>query len=127
MNLFFDTNVLLDVALRREPFYQKSEEILRDSLCAHACFLSWHTISNLFYIITRQRTEQDGLEFICFLEKTFTVAPVKNEDLGIALAYYESDFEDAMQIACAVAIDADLIITRDQTGFSLSPIQVVSP
>lgn len=43
-------------------------------------------------------------------------------DLNVAL-----DFEDDLQIACAVAAGLDVIVSRDRAGFVHSPIPVLSP
>lgn len=37
-----------------------------------------------------------------------------------------ADFEDAVQIACAVAQELEAILTRDRQGFLSSPIPVLS-
>jgi hypothetical protein len=37
------------------------------------------------------------------------------------------DFEDAVQVACAVAMKIEAIVTRDLNGFTGSPILVLSP
>ena len=37
------------------------------------------------------------------------------------------DFEDTLQIAAAQSWGADVIVTRDKTGFANSPIKVLSP
>jgi hypothetical protein len=38
-----------------------------------------------------------------------------------------SDFEDNLQIACAIHVGVDLIITRDPRGFARSPLPVATP
>jgi predicted nucleic acid-binding protein len=38
-----------------------------------------------------------------------------------------NDFEDNLQIACAVAGNMDIIVTRDLEGFRHSSIQVMTP
>jgi len=127
MKIFFDTNVLLDVALRREPHFTKSYEILSEAIENHACFLSWHTVSNLAYILGRLETKEDALTFIQEITKVCAIAPVEHKDLAIALAHSSGDIEDAMQIASALAVQAETIVTRDPRGFTKSPITLVNP
>jgi hypothetical protein len=38
-----------------------------------------------------------------------------------------SDFEDNLQVECAVAAGLDAIVTRDSAGFEGSPIPVLTP
>jgi hypothetical protein len=47
--------------------------------------------------------------------------------LRLARTYPGQDFEDNLQIACAVLYNLDGIVTRDQTGFTASPIPVFTP
>jgi hypothetical protein len=54
--------------------------------------------------------------------------------LGVGRAEAESaallkggDFEDNQQIACAVAVGLEFIVTRDPRGFADSPVPVLEP
>ena len=127
MKIFFDTNVLLDVALRREPHFTKSNAILSDAIQNHTCFLSWHSVSNLAYILGRLETKEDALTFIQEISKVCRIAPVEHGDLVVALKHNGGDLEDAMQIASALAVQAEAIVTRDPRGFTKSPITLVNP
>lgn len=111
MNLFFDTNILLDVALRRAPFFDRSHGVLLDAVDHHVCFLSWHTLSNIYYILTKLEGKEDALSFIRHLCEFCRIASVAHEDINVAFKYDSGDFEDAMQIACALSCKADLIVT----------------
>ena len=127
MNIFFDTNILLDVALRREPHFAESQAILSDSIQNHTCFLSWHSISNLAYIMGKIETQEAALTFITEVTKVCTIAPVEHKDLTVALEHNGGDLEDAMQIASALAVQAETIVTRDPKGFTKSPIALTNP
>ena len=122
MNLFFDTNILLDVALRREPHVASSEAVLKDAIENHSCFMSWHTVSNLSYILEKLEGRETAIQFIRNIASVCRIAPVEHSDLDLAFRYDGGDFEDAMQIASALACDAELIVTRDPSGFSKSPL-----
>jgi hypothetical protein len=58
---------------------------------------------------------------------TLTVAPVDESMLLTALAMQGADFEDHLQIACAVQGGVDAIVTRDPQGFACAPIPVLAP
>ena len=51
---------------------------------------------------------------------------VNRDILEAAFASGLADFEDAVQIFCAVSQSLDAIVTRDMQGFSISPIPVLS-
>lgn len=127
MNIFFDTNILLDVALRREPHFAKSQAVLFDSIKKHTCFLSWHTISNVAYIMGKLETKEDAVTFIKEITKVCTIASVEHKDLAVAFQHNGGDLEDAMQIASALAVQAETIVTRDPRGFAKSPIGLTNP
>ncbi len=126
MNIFFDTNILLDVALRREPHYAQSQVVLKDAVESHNCFMSWHTVSNMSYILGKLEGKKNALLFIRNISKVCRIAPVQHDDLEIAFQHNGGDFEDAMQIASAMACNAEIIVTRDPAGFVKSPIPVSS-
>ena len=53
------------------------------------------------------------------------ICPVNREILESALTFGYTDFEDAVQVACAIAQSLDAIVTRD-AGFPNTPIPVLS-
>ena len=55
------------------------------------------------------------------------IAPVDRSTLGVAATNPGADFEDNLQIACAVASGLDAIITRNTTDFTGSPIPILTP
>lgn len=54
------------------------------------------------------------------------VCPVPRSTIDLALSLSLSDFEDALQLACAVEIDAQGIVTRDKTDFRDSTLPALS-
>ena len=127
--ILIDTNVLVDVVDEREPFSEASTRFL-DLISARvepAC-VAWHTISNLHYVAKPDPDGPDILSFIEDLANLVTVVPTSNADLLRALRLpMTNDFEDALQVAAAMAADARLIVTRNLNHFRNSPIRAVSP
>ena len=126
--ILIDTNVLVDVVDEREPFSEASTRFL-DLISARvepAC-VAWHTISNLHYVAKPDPDGPDILSFIEDLANLVTVVPTSNADLLRALRLPMRDFEDAMQVAAAMAAGARLIVTRNLNHFRNSPIRAVSP
>ena len=101
MRVLIDTDVLLDVALGREPWDEASGAFL--DLCQQGgctAFVAWHSISNLYYYLAGKR-KQDARAFIADLLAFVEVAPVAQQDMRFALEQDLPDFEDAMQVAAA--------------------------
>lgn len=60
MRVLIDTNVLADVLLGREPYYDIAYNIL--AMCADKKvygYIAAHSIPNLFYILRRTLTKDD--------------------------------------------------------------------
>jgi len=124
MNIFFDTNILLDIALRREPHFKKSGEIFSEALQDHRCFMSWHSVSNLYYILGKFEGRSKATLFIKKMTTVCKIASVGHDDLAVAFRYDNGDLEDSMQIAAALNCNAEIIMTRDPKGFAKSPILI---
>ncbi len=128
MRILVDTDVLLDVALDREPHTEASARLLT------ACesnkidgFLAWHSLSNFYYLVGTVRGEGDARQFLLDLVAFMSVAPTTTESLRFAGRLAIRDFEDAMQVAAAEACGADWIVTRNVRDFLRSPIRAVTP
>lgn len=128
MIVLLDTDVLIDVALKREPFSQYSSKILElaEQKVLNA-FIAWHSISNFYYIVESKSKNYKTTEFIRELLQFIQLSSTKTKDAIFATTLNVSDFEDAMQIAAANACNAELIITRNVKHYKLSPIKAKSP
>jgi predicted nucleic acid-binding protein len=127
--VFLDTNVILDVALRRPNLFEGSRRALEKCQDeGHETRCSWHTVSNLFYILRRDRGAAKSVEFIGDLLKMTVVASVGHQDALRAVNFGLNDFEDAMQLAAAEGCSADVILTRNTADFGRAPsVRVLTP
>jgi predicted nucleic acid-binding protein len=82
---------------------------------------------NIFYIARKEVQRKQALRMMNDLMKTFEISPVNQDVLRSALQLEMKDFEDAVQIASALADGLDFIVTRDVTDFVNSSIRAVSP
>lgn len=126
--IHIDTDVLVDVVEDRRPFSEASTRFL-DLISAGAepACVAWHTISNLHYVAKPRPEYPDTRSFIENLVRLVTVVPTSNADVLQALRLDMRDFEDAMQVAAAIAAGARLIVTRDLDDYRNSPIRTISP
>ena len=127
MKIFVDCDVLLDVGLKREPFYLASGTLL-DYLerNKNIGFIAWHSIANFFYITAKYDNKQQSKRFIAELCGFLTIVPVSNQDLLAALNLPFNDFEDAMQCASAMACNANVLVSRNIKDYQNSPIRAVT-
>ena len=126
MRLLIDINVLLDVALQR-PAAPASARLL--ALCGrqHEAWLAWHSIATLDFLIERQTPAVSSRDFIRGLLDWADVAAAGKADALAALELPLIDFEDALQVAAAMACGAQFIVTRNECGFRKSPVPSLSP
>jgi predicted nucleic acid-binding protein len=128
MIVLLDTDVLLDVALNREPFSEFSSLVLDSAeQRLFQAFLAWHSIANFYYIASSTIPETDSKDFIKELLQFVLVAPTTTKDALYATTLSLKDFEDALQIAAAKACNAEFIITRNTKHYRSSPIKANTP
>jgi predicted nucleic acid-binding protein len=129
MRVLFDTNILLDAMLAREPFVITATVLLEAvETGLIEGFMSATTVTDVHYLVGRQtKSGEAGMAAVKQLLSLMEICPVDRGTLEQAIALGLSDFEDAIQIACAMELGLDAIVTRDVSGFTGSPIAVLSP
>jgi predicted nucleic acid-binding protein len=123
VKILIDTNLFLDVALKRQPFLADSAKVLdwTENNPKHAA-IAWHSVSNIAYLL--QGNARDFLsDLLVFME----VAAGDTATVRQALGMQTRDFEDALQAAAALEFGADLIVTRNPNDFKKLPIAVMTP
>jgi predicted nucleic acid-binding protein len=127
MRVLLDTDVVLDILLKREP-WQTEIAALRSSRESAAIefAITSLTVANAFYVCRKQTGSNRALSSVKYLLETFLIFPVDFATPSAAAEFPGTDFEDNVQIAAALANTADSVVTRDRAGFSQSPIPVYS-
>lgn len=126
MRLLIDINVLLDVALQR-PGAATSARLLAQCGRQHEGWLAWHSVATLAYLIERQQSAISSRDFIRGLLTWADVARTGRADALAALDLPMDDFEDALQVAAAMACGAQFIVTRNRRDFKASPVAALTP
>lgn len=121
--ILIDTDVLLDVALKREPHAGASVAVLRwAEQEAGSGHLAWHSLANTAYVL-KGDTRRFLLELLEFLE----VVETSTEAAQRALKLPRGNVDDALQAAAAIACGAEYIVTRNVRDYSRSPVRAISP
>lgn len=128
IRVLLDANVVLDVLGARQPFFPMAagvwaavEEGKVDGL------LAAHTVTTLHYLLRRHGDAPRTATALADLLRVFEVAPVDGDVLQSALAIPGPDFEDAVQIAAAIAAGATHLVTRNPADFQACPIPILQP
>ncbi len=122
MRALIDTDVLLDVALAREPYLQASESVFHWAEMDRTAAVAWHSLPNCAYVL-----KGAARPYLNDVLEIFTVAPVSIMDAKRALSLPMSDVEDAFQSAAALAWRADYIVTRNVEDYVRSPVPALTP
>jgi len=128
MKLLLDTDVLLDIALERIPFFGDSNAVL--VWCddhPRSGFIAWHSLSNVYYILRKKQGETATRDFLALALETLEVIPTGTPAAKQALRADIRDFEDALQMAAAVAAGVDYVVTRDVRDYAGSIIPALTP
>jgi predicted nucleic acid-binding protein len=125
---FVDTDVILDVALAREPFVESSKLVLalleRNIAIG---FISSNGIANIYYILRKLGGDNTTRKFISEIVKYLTVLSIDHSDVMSGLKSGFIDFEDSLQYFSAMRNQCDCIITRNVDDYKHSEINVYSP
>lgn len=128
MKVFIDTNIFLDVLLRRERFLQDSLKVFEFAVDGKfELLISDLSIANVKFITRKDYSVDKFYEVISAFRPVMTIVPVGEEAVDRALALKARDFEDALQYFSAVQAQTDYLLTRNIKDFGFASTKVMSP
>lgn len=128
MRVFIDTNVIVDVIAKREPFFADSQAVL--ALCATGEIegvVSDLTFCNVAYVLRKALGNAQLRNGLRVLKEHLTIVSVGEGAITAAIGNESADFEDAVQLETARMNQVDLIVTRNVRHFNNSSIRVCTP
>jgi len=128
LKVLFDTNIILDVLLDRNPFVEFSSSLvsfaedktIEGYLCAT-------TITTIDYLVTRVHGRKKAKHTIQKLLSIFQIADVNKDVLLLSTDSKFRDFEDAVQHFAGHLASVDSIVTRNNADFKQAEYPVYSP
>lgn len=128
MRILFDTNVILDVLLDREPFsFAAAKLFSRVETGEISGYICATAVTTLHYLTSKVIGADSAIEHISKLLILFEVAPVNRAVLDAALKSGFNNFEDAVVHESGLYKEVQGIVTRDLDGFRKSKINIFSP
>ena len=129
MKLLIDTNVVLDVLLRREPFFRTAAEVLnltqRDDVRE---YVSASAITDIYYIANKQLKDRAAVrDLLERLLKIVSVAAVSEQEIRNALNLTWADFEDSVKYSVALLNEMDGIVTRNPDDYQEANMRIWLP
>lgn len=128
MRVLFDTNVVLDLLLDREPHAEAAADLFaRVESGGISGYIGATTVTTIHYLASKAVGTRRARTLIDRLLNLVEVAPVSRAVLESALESRISDFEDAVLSEAARQVDAHAIVTRNRRDFRKSPLPVYTP
>jgi len=128
MKVLFDTNIILDVLLDREPFCEHASYLMskveRSEINGFLCAT---TVTTIHYLLSKYLHKERAIESIHSIMALFEIASVNRVVIENALKSKFADFEDSVLHESARHAGAEYIITRNVKDFKKSKIPVFAP
>lgn len=127
-NLLIDTNIVIDLLAKRDPFYldaallfsMADKKILKLSI-------SSLTFANTNYILLKSKTHDEAKAILRRFKLLTEVLPLDAKIVDLALNDTDfTDFEDSLQYYTSIENNLDAIITRNLKDFKKSKIPVMT-
>ena len=128
MKIFLDTNVILDVLTKREPFYINSAKILtfvNEKIVSG--YISAITVNNIYYILRKLKDKDTAKNFITEILESFEIIPLTKDILTQSNKISTRDFEDGIQYFSALGYGCDFLITRNDKDYPSLGIRIMTP
>jgi predicted nucleic acid-binding protein len=126
--VLFDTNVVLDVLLDRQPYVEASAAAWASvETGTSEGMLAAHAVTTIHYLVRKEMGNNKARRIVSAILRVFGVAAVDGAVVQEALQLPFSDFEDAITAAAARLAGCECIVTRDPKGFRGSPVPALTP
>jgi len=126
--LFIDTNIIIDLLAKREPFYDEAALLFtladKQKICLTVSAL---TFANTNYILLQSKKSEEAKLILRKLKLILQVLNLDEKIVGLALNDNNfKDFEDALQYFTAIENEIDIIITRNLKDFQKAKLPVMT-
>ena len=127
MKVLIDTNVTLDIMLKRRDYtdaftvFKLAEEKIISG------FVSASAITDIFFLSKNDLGKKSAKEALKNLLQVFKPATVTDSHIFQALDLDWNDFEDSVQYIVGESLAVDYIVTRNTRDYSPSSITAVTP
>lgn len=128
IHALLDTNVILDALLDRLPWNYEAKSLWQaDADGQFVAYVTATSLTDIFYLSRRAVSLEKAWQSIHAVLDQLSIITVGGDELEAAVMLEGTDFEDNLQIACAMSLQLDFIVTRDSSGFTGSPMPVLTP
>lgn len=126
--VFIDTNIILDLLGKREPFYDGAAKLasLADKGLIQL-YISSLSFPTVYYILSKVESSETVKLKLHKLKVITTTVDLTDGMIDKALLSSFKDFEDALQYYSALQSDCHILITRNVKDFKSATISLMTP
>jgi predicted nucleic acid-binding protein len=117
--IFFDTNIMLDL-IQERPGYEACAQILQHQEDGEieVC-LSVLSMANIAYVLRKTVPPFLVIPTLKQISSVVRIVPMDDAQLQQSLLMDGPDFEDILQLTCAIANDCTVLITHNPRDFRI--------
>lgn len=124
---FVDSDIILDLLLKREPFVEYSLGLLMISKRNPIkLYTSTLILANIYYVVAKNVNKSVALSSLKYLLNYINVLSFDATHLDSAIHGEHVDFEDSIQYYIAKQSGCDLIISRNTRHYSKFDLPVLT-
>lgn len=130
MRILVDTNVFLDVLLKREGFYEESKQFFMNCFGRHDQLLvTSMSLRDIDYLVSRHAHDHSkGKKAIGRIYGiVWRIVSIDTDDAINALLDHDGDYEDALIMESAERCMSDAIVTNNIKDFGESRVRAFTP
>lgn len=124
--IYIDTNILIDLLCHREHCAEAATVVNMGVEGKISLYCSSLTIANCIYNCRKTLGKERTAELLKLLCEFIKIAPCGQTEVDSAFEQACKDFEDSLQYYSAIAVEADVILTRNERHFEFSTIPVMN-
>jgi len=128
MKILFDTNIVLDVLLLREPYYPSAtfllSEVEQGNIEGYLCPI---TLTTIGYLITKAKGAAEAQKLIKNLLNIFELTELNKSIFETSCSHKINDCEDDVLHESARFSNIEGIVTRNVKDFKYASIKVYDP
>ncbi len=126
--IFIDSDIILDVLCKREPFYTFSAEIFTLGDKRKVKLLTTPVVfANIFYISRKLLGVERAKEALRKLRLIIDIMPIGEKIIDLSLNSKFTDFEDALQYFTAREHQIKILLTRNTKDYKEKDLLVQTP
>ncbi|MDR2065453.1 MAG: PIN domain-containing protein [Prevotellaceae bacterium] len=125
--IFLDTNIVLDLLGKREPFFESIAKITTMAeMGIFTLVVSALSYSTVNYVLGKTEQHDKVISNLRKFKTISTIGSLNNVIVEKALNSDFVDFEDALQYFCDLQSNCEVILARNCKDFKLSTIPVMT-